>query len=185
MAMALGCASSPASPFFGDEELLVVGVDRDAEADAMVREYEAAGSKLTLRLRGEHFSALGFTRKDGLGAVRVLTGRGIALALDSKAGTALTQGARYALLGPPFTQTHDADGDRFEEVFVQLYPDAPSEPCVLVYRVRDSGFVDPVSAKDYSVHSPTEPLSPAWQAAAFCVLAEPEPKADAGSPPAP
>jgi hypothetical protein len=162
----------------------VVGVDRDAETDAVVREHEAAGRKLTLHLRGQHFSALGFASQDGLGAVRVLTGRGIALALDSEAGTALTPGASYSLLAAPFTGTHDADGDGFEEVFVQRLSDR-DEPCVLVYRVRDSGFVDLVATGGYAVRSATEQPSAAWQAATFCVLAAPAAPPDAGAAPAP
>jgi hypothetical protein len=48
---------------------------------------------------------------------------------------------RYALLAPPLTQTQDADGDGFEEVFIEQRT-AGQNPCLLVYRVRDVGYVD-------------------------------------------
>jgi hypothetical protein len=56
--------------------------------------------------------------------------------------SALSVGVRYALLAQPIAGTQDADGDGFEEVFVEQRSAAGN--CVLVYRVRDVGFIDPV-----------------------------------------
>jgi len=171
------CASQPPSPFYGDERFLVVGVDPDAEANAVVRQLEASGYKLERKLHGQHFSALGAVSAGGVPVkVRVVTARGIALALDAVAATPLQPGVRYALLPPPSSETHDADGDGFEEVFVQLLRDSEA-PCIQVYRVRDSGFVDKVPG-GVALPPQASASSPVWGAPQFCTSSEP---ADGGA----
>jgi hypothetical protein len=140
---ATGCAAQTPNPFFADAAYLRFGIDRHAEADALIRERNEQGEVLALRLQGQHFTALGFMNRSGRATrVRILTERGIALALDPDPDTALGQGARYALLAAPLADSHDADGDGFEEVFVERR--SPEATCLQVYRVRDVGFIDPV-----------------------------------------
>lgn len=171
------CASQPASPFFGDDRYLVLGVDPNAEADTLAEQLEQSGYLVERTLRGQHFSALGATRPDGQpGKVRVLTVRGIALALDSTPGDPLQPAVHYALLAPPSRESHDADGDGFEEVFVATATGAGSA-CILVYRVRDSGFVDLV-AESFAL-PPQRTTDAPWQAPDFC---EHEPPEDAEHP---
>lgn len=144
-----GCAGgSGQGPFFDDDKFLVLGVDPDREANALVTQFEAAGHRLQRRLTGRHFTALGFV--DGLGApiaVRVVTRRGIALALGPG-------DRRHGLLAAPRPGTHDADGDGFEEVFVE--GDTHDGGCLEVYRVRDSGFVDPVPVERGQARCPSQ-----------------------------
>jgi hypothetical protein len=172
-----GCASQPPSPFFQDERFLVLGVDPDAETDALARQLEANGFRIVERLRGRHFGALGAAGPDGIPAkVRVVTARGIALALDPGARGPAQPSHRYALLPPPSPETHDADGDGFEDVFVHVLPDTGEVPCIRVYRVLDSGFVDPVAGGGAPPAAGSASTHPAWREPHFC----PEPGAAAG-----
>jgi hypothetical protein len=174
----LGCASRAPGPYFGDERFLVIGVDPNAEVDELARKLEDSGFTIALTLRGQHFAALGATEPDGWPAkVRIVTARGIALALDPVVATPVQPGIRYALMPAPLADTHDPDGDGFEEVFVQRFVDRAA-PCILVFRVRDSGFADRVPAGEYAHAQPPGP--PPWDAPQFCDEAE-APPADAGS----
>jgi hypothetical protein len=139
-----GCARpAPPGPFYGDEKYLRFGVDPRTEADALIKQQSQRLEPLALRVEGEHFSALGFMDRSGRATrVRAFTQLGIELALDPEPGTALKAGVRYALLAQPLATSHDADGDGFEEFFVERRSAGAS--CVLVYRVRDTGVVDPV-----------------------------------------
>lgn len=176
------CASRQPSPFFGDERYLVLGVDPDAEADRVTADLEKSGYRVTRKLRGQNFSALGADDDAGPASVRVITLRGIALALDAVLGDALQPGVRYALLPPPSSETHDADGDGFEEVFVDVR--AEKEPaCIRVYRVRDSGFVDLVTSGFALAPQPN--AAPPWNAPQLCEDApQPTPAPTAPAPPA-
>lgn len=143
VALCAGCASQPRSPFFGDEQYLRFGVDPRAEADELIKAYAQQAEPLALRLVGQNFTALGFMERSGRATrARVVTLRGIALALDPQTESPLQAAVRYALLAPPLPDSHDADGDGFEEVFVEERTSTGS--CVRVYKVRDVGFVDQV-----------------------------------------
>jgi hypothetical protein len=139
-----GCAGGPPSgPFYGDEKYLHFGLDARSEADALIQQYSERGEPLALRIEGEHFTALGFMERSGRATrVRALTQRGIELAIDPEPQTALTPGPRFALLAPPIATTQDADGDGFEEIFIERR--TAGQNCVLVYRVRDVGYIDAV-----------------------------------------
>jgi hypothetical protein len=137
------CASAPSGPVFRDEQYLRFGVDPDAEANAIIAERERLGEALVTRLLGQHFTALGFADHSGAPiAVRVITARGIELALDRTRPASLQTPENFELLPAPLSSTHDADGDGFEEVFVRWT--RGQERCLRAYRVRDVGFVDPV-----------------------------------------
>jgi hypothetical protein len=119
------------------------GLDTNAEAKALIQTYADQGEPVSLRLDGQHFTALGFMSRSGRATrVRVVTVRGIQLALDPEPDTPVHSSIDYALLDAPIANTHDADGDGFDEVFVERR--TAQATCLLVYRVRDVGFVDPV-----------------------------------------
>jgi hypothetical protein len=140
---AVSCAHPPPSPYFGDERFLRFGVDPDQEANAVIQDQHDRGYNVAQRIVGQYFTALGFMERDGRSvAVRVVTARGIALALDRNSPNPLAAPTTYALLSSPLKDTQDADGDGFEEVFVERRTAAGN--CIDVYRVRDVGFVDPV-----------------------------------------
>ena len=121
------------------------GVDPRSEADALIKLYAEQAEPLALRVSGRDFTALGFMDKQGRSTrARVITGRGIALALDPERPSPLTAAKRYALLAPPLPDTHDADRDGFEEVFIEER--LAAHTCLLVFRVRDVGDVDRVAA---------------------------------------
>ena len=192
LCVACACAAPAPRPFFGDERYLVLGVQPEQEADRLEQQLVESGHALQLRLRGQHFHALGFRDRHGLvGLVRVVTARGIVLALDSDTGDALRPAVRYRLLAPPSPQTHDADGDGFEEIYVERIGGPTSGRCVLVFRARDSGFVDAVQVPEgYALAGGAHAREPALRAPAFCdvPLAAPDgglAVPDAGSPAAP
>lgn len=137
------CASRPPGPVFHDEQYLRFGVDPRSEADSLITLYKEQAEPLALRLVGRDFTALGFMDKEGRSTrARVITSLGIALALDPSQPSPLTAATRFSLIAPPLPDTHDADRDGFEEVFVEKR--AATHTCLLVFRVRDVGHVDPV-----------------------------------------
>jgi hypothetical protein len=139
----IGCASTPAGPSFRDDAYLRFGVDPNVEANAVIESQKERDYRLARRLVGQHFTALGFMDKGGRStAVRILTLRGIAVALDSRPQSPIQPATNYALVAPPIKDTHDADRDGFEEVFVE--EQTQDGACLRVFRVRDVGFVDPV-----------------------------------------
>ncbi len=139
----LGCSSAPPGPYFNDDKYLRFGVDTNEEANAVIESQKQRNLQLAQRLLGKHFTALGFMDKSGRSrAVRILTVRGVGVALDSRPETATEPPKSYAVIAPPIKDTHDADHDGFEEVFVEERTSKDS--CLRVYRVRDVGFVDPV-----------------------------------------
>ena len=141
IALLAGCASTPRAPLFNDAQYLRFGVDPRSEADTLVRNYAEQGERLALRVVGKDFTALGFMDRSGRATrARIVTLRGIALALDPEPESPLHVPSRYALLASPLPDTHDADRDGFEEVFVEQRK--PGETCLAVFRVRDVGYVD-------------------------------------------
>jgi hypothetical protein len=145
LAGAAGCATPSQGPFFGDEAYLHFGLDTQAEAKALIQTYADQSEPLALRLEGQHFTALGFMDKSGRATrVRVLTVRGIQLALDLEPATAWAPQTQYALLDAPIAGTQDADGDGFEDVFVERR--TADATCLLMYHVLDVGFVDALAS---------------------------------------
>jgi hypothetical protein len=180
--VAFACGPPAHGPFFGDDRLIVLGVDPESEANALAEQLRARGLHEARRIRGKTFTALGFataTENAPQSDVRVITGRGIALALEARAPNALEHGERYALLPAPYRGTLDADGDGFDELFVSRTPLPTGERCTLVYRVRDSGFVDEVTTDNYALARVPDVQDAAWQEP-FC--AGSGEKADGGSP---
>src|SRR4051812_17309771 len=90
----VACASTPKGPVFHDDQYLRFGVDPDQEANAVIESQKERDYRLAQRLIGQHFTALGFMDKGGRStAVRILTLRGIAVALDSRPQSALQPAA--------------------------------------------------------------------------------------------
>lgn len=180
-ALALGCGAPPQGPFFGDEKLLVVGVDPESEANAVTRQLEAHGYYEVRRLRGSTFTALGFAPVRGdaeAGRVRVVTSRGISLALDSSEPTLLTPGRTLRLLDFPYGDSRDVNRDGDAEVFVREQPLPRGESCLRVYRVRASGVVEELSGESFALPRPPDSTDPGWADVAFCGAVEapaPEP----------
>jgi hypothetical protein len=139
----IGCASTPPGPVFRDDNYLRFGVDPNTEANAVIESQKERDYRLAQRLVGRHFTALGFMDKGGRSrAVRILTMRGIGVALDSRPQSPIEPATTYALVAPPIKDTHDADQDGFEEVFVE--EQTQGSACLRVFRVRDVGSIDPV-----------------------------------------
>jgi hypothetical protein len=183
LVMLAACASEPPSPYYGDERYLVIGVRPDAEAMTLKAQLEKAGFPMLRRVDGQNFTALGFGDAQGDPIkVRVVTARGIELALDPISRDPFHEGLSYALLESPFRDTADADGDGFEEVFVEKRYGSGAPPCVLVYRVRDSGFVDPVQDARYALPRPAESSLDAWRDPTFCAAQKTAGVTDAKQP---
>lgn len=143
------CVKPPQSPFFGDENYIHVGVDPFAEAKELTRVYAERGEPLALKIAGKDFTALGFMDRSGNSTrARVVTVRGIEVALDPEGSTPLSAAKSYALIAGPFSETQDVDRDGFEEVFIERR--SGGQRCLLVYRVRDVGFVDAVPVEVHS-----------------------------------
>lgn len=137
------CSSGPSSPYFGDEKFLVLGVSPEEEANALSKQLASDGRKEYLRLRGPTFTALGFDEPDGRpGWVRAITQRGIEIALDPVQSHPLELGERYELLAPATEGLFDADGDGFDELIVLKRSYDRDDPCLLAYRVQNTGEVE-------------------------------------------
>lgn len=146
------CSSAPRGPFFGDEQYLVLGVSPEEEANAVSKELATDGRKEFLRVRGPSFTAIGFEERDGRpGWVRGITQRGIELALDPVPSHALEPGVRYELLAPETPGLFDADGDGFDELIVLRRSYDRDDPCLLAYRIQNTGSVDLITDGSHTV----------------------------------
>jgi len=145
------CSSGPSSPYFGDEKFLVLGVSPEDEANALSKQLATDGRKEYLRLRGPTFTALGFEEPDGQpGWVRAITQRGIQLALDP---------VRYELLAPSTDGLFDADGDGFDDLIVLKRSYDRDDPCLLAYRIQNTGFVDLITDAEDTVAAARDAIS--------------------------
>jgi hypothetical protein len=181
----LACSSAPQSPFFGDERFLVVGVSPDAEADAIARSLGELGYRESLRLRGRGFAALAFEDAQGLPAhVRIVTGRGIALALDVIESNPLDRGARYALIAPQTPGQFDADDDGVEELLVLGYTYDRMVACALAYRVDPAGAATELRDAEHirALLPADSPYAPCAADAADAGEPEPEPEPEPEAP---
>ena len=139
--LSASCATTAVAPTFSDAQWLTVGVDPEVEARKILQDYEQAGYSLHARVVGQAFTAMGFVRADGTSrGIRVVTARGVALALDSVPKGALEDRLEYFLMMPPVAATLDADGDGAEEFFVRELGRRTGN-CVVPYRVGPSGVV--------------------------------------------
>lgn len=150
-----GCGGSSQGPYFDDARFLRFGVDPFQEADDLARQFEDAGGRVALKVRGQYFSAFGVVDARGRpSAVRVVTLRGVVLARDSQEAGPLQDALVYRLLPSPIADTQDMDGDGFEEVLVERWEGALGHGCIELHRVRDVGFVDPVPLPERALGEP-------------------------------
>lgn len=150
-ALFAACSAGPSSPFFGDEKFLVLGVSPEEEANALSKQLAVDGRAEYLRLRGSTFTALGFTEPDGSPAwVRAITPRGISLALDPVASHPLDRGERYELIAPSTPGLYDTDGDGFDELIVLKRSFDRDDPCLLAYRIQNTGFIDLITDGEHT-----------------------------------
>jgi hypothetical protein len=124
---------------------LRVGVDPHAEARKLARSLREGGFQIVERIRGRTLSAVGARHPDGDSAVRVVTARGIALALDG--GKAPQPRGEVWLVGiealdgggerPPY----DLDGDGREEIALGARRSEGERACIALVRVGARGRV--------------------------------------------
>lgn len=133
-------ACAPRSSLLPDySELLAAGVEPTEEADAVIAALSRAGYALDERADGEGFVALGFARADeGHRAVRVVTRRGVAFALDS--GTLDPGGPPGDVHVEALPIGTDVDGDGRADVVVSRREARRS--CLLVLALTEDGGLD-------------------------------------------
>ncbi|MEC7524811.1 MAG: VCBS repeat-containing protein [Myxococcota bacterium] len=129
----LGCGGGSRSLRL--EDWVRVGVDPRAEAEAIERALTDAGWSLATRREAPDFVALAFTR-DEQRAIRLVTRRGVVLALDSHELDGLR--IRHGLVSLPEPPREDLDGDgRPDLLIAREEADAPR--CLAVVRVDEEG----------------------------------------------
>jgi hypothetical protein len=172
------CSSGPSGPYFGDEKFLVLGVTPEDEANALSKQLASDGRKEYLRLRGPTFTALGFEEPDGQpGWVRAITQRGIELALDPVQSHPLDLGVRYELLAPATAGLFDADGDGFDDLIVLKRSYDRDDPCLLAYRIQNTGFIDMIADGEDTVAAARDAITGVEPCSAAA-----GPDGDAGTP---
>lgn len=138
LASIVGCAGR-GSLLPDYSEMLAAGVEPHAEAAVVEAHLGEAGYVCDERAERETFVALGFVRaSDGHRAVRVVTSRGVAFALDSGA----------MAIGAPPGDVHldaersgtDVDGDERPDVVITR--SEPDRQCWLVLALTEDGGLD-------------------------------------------
>jgi hypothetical protein len=128
--------------------------------DALATQLRARGYEVRVRMHGRNFSAIDFVDAEGkAGPLRIVTARGIVLALDSGPQHVLDEaGMEFRLLAPPLGRTHDVDSDGLEEIFIEEADLALGAACVRVHRVmndgrlREVGGLDPLGRPECVAH---------------------------------
>lgn len=108
----------------------------------MTRGFYDGGYQLDARLVGERVVALGFVDAQGVSrGIRVVTARGLVLALDAVPKGPLADRQEYYLHVPTMFETLDVDQDGFEEIWVREVGRAGGD-CLRGYRVQPNGQVE-------------------------------------------
>lgn len=124
-------------------DFLQVGVDPHTEASALEENLRRAGWRIDTRVEGRTFAAMAAAHVERREtAIRVVTRRGIALAMDVPAEQSSQPVALLALDGGD----HDRDGDGLEEVVLTRRDPVRERRCLAVVQVLEEGFVAPVPA---------------------------------------
>ena len=139
-ALTIGCAGrSSSGPDYS--AWLRVGVDPIAEADAVLSALERAGYRRSRRLEAPAWSAFE-ARRGPLRAIRVITARGVALALDSHEPDGLVpRHGAISLVEPSSAGAHDVDRDGADEIVIGA--EIEGRTCLLPFRVDAEGAVSP------------------------------------------
>lgn len=139
--VAAGCAPHRTEP--DPFALLRVGVDPAKEARAVRRSFAQTGYQMTGEVRGAGFRALGFVRPDGASAVRIVTRRGIEVALDAPDDEEHGR-VRVSLLAGKLAG-HDLDGDGHPEVPVAVVLRPRGKRCIGLVRIYADGAASEVA----------------------------------------
>lgn len=180
-----GCAAPAQLPVFDDQQYFTLGVDPKAETKALIHDLKREGFEAEPLLHGERFYALGIRHADltSIG-VRIVTVRGIALALDRIKPTIFQEEVRYRLLLPPWPNTHDVDGDGNEEVFVEVQRGSDRRnSCVSVYRISAAGTADLIDGDRLDFQAPDGQRFRAPTFCEFISASESTPEAPASASP--
>ena len=132
----LGCGPAPSSAFEDPLRYLSFERDRAEEARSIHARFEARGHD-AVTIEGERFHAIG-ARGDNESAVRVVTSRGIAFALDAPSERHTADAV--TLLSA--NRDHDVDLDGNEEVAIAL--ESADRRCLVFVRVHENGAVQDV-----------------------------------------
>ena len=132
-ALAAACAGALEGP--RPEDWMRVGVEPGEEAVEVEAALREAGWTRTERRAGDGFVALAFERGEQY-AVRVVSRRGVVVALDSHEPDGLRE--RHGRVSLPEPPRSDLDGDGREDVLVARDDDA-GERCLAVVRVDPEG----------------------------------------------
>ena len=128
----LACGSQGPGALEGTEELLRVGVDPSAEADAIEARLYDGGYRRRVRLDGETHSSLAMEHLEtGETAVRIVTKAGLALAVEAPADT------NRSAVGILDLGALDLDGDGAEEVAVFAIDPARARRCIAIVRIDE------------------------------------------------
>ena len=127
---ALGAACGGALEGPRPEDWMRVGVEPEEEAVEVEAALREAGWTRTQRRTGDGFVALAFERGEQY-AVRVVSRRGVVVALDSHEPDGLRE--RHGRVSLPEPPRSDLDGDGREDVLVAR-DDATGERCLAVVR---------------------------------------------------
>jgi hypothetical protein len=134
--MLAGCGTAPSQP--NPLRFLRVGVDPEVESSAVLAGLERAGWTLDERIASRRFVAFS-ARRGEAGAVRVITERGLALALPD-VGTE-EDAARWALDSE--ATGNDLSGDGVDDVVARV--DDLDRRCSTLYVVTSSGEIGAAS----------------------------------------
>ena len=143
--VAMGCSAPPRSLRL--EDFVRPGVDMEAEAEAVSSTLERAGWERTESRRSERFIALAFRRGEAERAVRVVTGRGVAVSLDSHEpnGVVLRHGAVGLAAAP---NPVDVTRDGVPEIVVsRVGPDGST--CIAILSVDEAGSARAVAVESH------------------------------------
>jgi hypothetical protein len=138
---AIGCgASRPALP--ETEEFLFVGVDPQLEATELENGLSESGYGHTTRVEGDGWVALAMTRPDGASVARLVTTRGVVVALD-EGPRPLTPTRGLLDVEPTPPSGTDVDGDgTIDVVLARIETD---RRCLLVIHLGEDGSASPLA----------------------------------------
>ncbi len=137
----LGCAGAR-PPVPEPESFLLVGVDPGTEATELEHGLGRDGYGHAVRVEGEGWVALAMTREDGASVARLVTRRGVVVALDE--GPRPLSHARGVLgveASPPSGTDVDGDGT----IDVVLVREESDRRCLLVIHLGEDGAASPLS----------------------------------------
>lgn len=141
VALFAGCgAARPALP--ESDELLFVGVDPQVEATALIDGLAQDGYRQTQRVEGTGWVAFAMTREDGASVARLVTRRGVVVALDeSPSPLAHTRGLLDVEPSPPSGTDVDGDGT----IDVVLARAETDRRCLLLVHLGEDGAASPLA----------------------------------------